>query len=641
MMFKPMYLLFFIIISITSCNNEELFEEPILEEPIEETPVTPEDIIDTVNPITAPCDFDLANAEINSTIVINCVMDLEGKTINIPDNVTIVYEGGSIVNGTLNFSSESIISGDLLNSSLTLGGAKPLLKDPTFNFNPKRWGIVEGVVSDAVALRNRDILEGSFELVKSLGVSTFIIDAMDAYFKVDDENFKGYAYTYAINPPSNFTLKMSENTHLRTQPTNFSNYALISVRDVENVVIDGGNLYGERDEHDYSSGGSHEFGMCLTVSGSKDVTIKNMTITDALGDGIIIDNIGHTYDSFYTYTDNLLIQNNKIIRSRRNGISIVEGKNIVIDGNELVDTGITTSKSSGAAPMWAIDIEPVWENGIKYQIVEYVTIKNNIERGSEKGGFINARGWYITYENNTMENTIAIGETVGSIVRNNIFKNPGKNSNVAIAAGMNDPLGYGNERNYDNEVYGNTITGFPKGIELQDPGIDLHHNTMIDCGRGIDLLNTRDSKVRDNTITSTVTGSDGIGNHVTSYINNVDIFNNTINVQRVPIRFYEVNRSAANIGYNISIRDNDLTSTGNHNSNFAKIRGFDFKNNICHNSGIYLIEASSANVLNNTFGNKQIKVSQNCMDITIKDNIGCVTDDTTSTNIITLSNTCN
>ena len=655
--FKNLLLLVFVTMLFVSCNTEELFIEPVGEEVINledeeevvEEEVAEEDEEPEVDP-TLPCDFDLNTIEPNTTILINCMMDLQGQTINVPANVSIVYEGGDIINGTLNFSDNGIISGELLNSSLTLSGSTPQLKDSTFNFDPKRWDIVEGVVSDAIAKNNRVFLEGYFEDIKAMGANIFKIDTMDAYFKFDSESAKGRADTRPLNVPSDFHLLMTDNTHLRLQPNNDKLGCLLAIFKSDNVIIEGGNLHGDRDTHDYSDGENHEWGHTMRISASKNVTIKNMTIMDATGDGIVVHAFNHAFADTYRYSDNVLITNNKIIRARRNGISITDGKNIIIENNEIIDTGISTGSSDGTAPMWAIDIEPVWGSGgsIKYEIVENVIIRNNIEKGSEKGGFINARGSYITYENNIMESTIAIGQTTNSIVRNNTFNRNSSSSslNVAIYAGDDNNYGYGNELNHSNEVYGNTITGFHKGIFLFDPEMDLHHNTMINCDSGIQIIKSRDSKIRDNTIINEISSSEGIGNKTTDYANNIDIYNNTIKVKGSPVRLTNVNLAEANAGFSITIRDNDLTSVNNSNSSFSKIRGFNFENNICNNSGIRTIEASIGSISKNTFENGIIRISQGCTDLSFIDNTitggRCFQDDNTdAVNIIKQNNTCN
>ena len=89
-----------------------------------------------------------------------------------------------------------------------------------------------------------------------------------------------------------------------------------------------------------------------------------------------------------------------------------------------------------------------------------------------------------------------------------------------------------------------------------------------------------------------------------------------------------------------------LSLVNNSNSSFSKIRGFNFENNICNNSGIRTIEASIGSISKNTFENGIIRISQGCTDLSFIDNTitggRCFQDDNTdAVNIIKQNNTCN
>ena len=135
---KPLLLTFIFMPFFMSCNNDELQTDDPVKESIKEPTDQPEG-----NEITTPCGFDLSKVQANQTIVINCLLDLGGDTVNLPANVKLLYEGGDIINGTLNFSTNNSISGQLLSASLNLTGSIPLIKDPVFEFKPQRWGIVQ------------------------------------------------------------------------------------------------------------------------------------------------------------------------------------------------------------------------------------------------------------------------------------------------------------------------------------------------------------------------------------------------------------------------------------------------------------------------------------------------------------------
>ncbi|MEP4907940.1 MAG: right-handed parallel beta-helix repeat-containing protein, partial [Algibacter sp.] len=466
MNFKTILIVLMLMISFVSCNNEELFVEPVIEEVVEEETEnsdegTEDETEEVVVDSSLPCDFNLNDVLPNSTIIINCVLDLGEETVNLPEGVTFLYEGGDIINGGLNFSDNTIISGELLNSTLTLGGSTPQMKDTTFNFDPKRWGIVEGIVNDEIATRNTDLLEGYFKQINSMGVKTFKIDELDAFFYTTDltrESSEG-----AINVPSDFHLLMTNNTHLRQQPNNYKNTTLLAVFKVSNVTIEGGYFHGDRDTHDYSSEGSHEWGHSIRVGGSENVIIKGITSIDAGGDGISVGSHGHAYDTHYRPTDNLLITENTIIRNRRNGISIGDGRNIIIENNQFIENGVDTDLSEGTAPRMAIDIEAQNGGGIVYQIAKDITIRNNTETGAAFFSFYIASGSNVTIENNNTEGSIGFFETHDSFIRNNTItatSDAQKDNSTGLLAGVS-PMIYGN---YNNKIYGNKIIGYAIGM---------------------------------------------------------------------------------------------------------------------------------------------------------------------------------
>lgn len=85
------------------------------------------------NSAIASCDFHLSNISENEEIIIDCILNLEGKTVTLPKGVTLAFGKGDIKNSTLKFSDIGKIDGRLLNASLTIEGAAKLI-DPIFKF---------------------------------------------------------------------------------------------------------------------------------------------------------------------------------------------------------------------------------------------------------------------------------------------------------------------------------------------------------------------------------------------------------------------------------------------------------------------------------------------------------------------------
>ena len=162
---RNMYLLIYFFIIFISCNKEEGIDIDNSQEEI----IT----------ATEPCLISGFNIQENSTISINCLLDLEGQIINVPEGVTFEFDGGDIFNGTLNFSSEGKIDGELLNSNLSIEGNVKLTND-TFNFYSYRWKIVETDSNQTLptqeeAYNNYTTIQETLDFVNLLGATNFHI----------------------------------------------------------------------------------------------------------------------------------------------------------------------------------------------------------------------------------------------------------------------------------------------------------------------------------------------------------------------------------------------------------------------------------------------------------------------------------
>ncbi len=619
---------------------------PPSEEPIEETPEVTE----------KNCDIDWNTLMVKDVLIVDCLYDLNNETIRIPRGVLIKHEeGGEIINGTFEFEGINGIAGALLHHTLTLSGEVTLLNN-IFEFIPEKWNITEGVVDDLVARENRDILENAMIFTQNMGAERFIIDRMDAFFNVDEPETLRPS-TAAINVPSNFTLQMSDNTHLRMQPNAAIRPTLLATHLGENILIDGGILHGDRDQHDYSSGGTHEWGHLLRISGTKNSVFRNMTFMDATGDGVDVHAIGHSFDPFYAYCDNVVIEKNTFIRNRRNQISITDGRNIIVDKNEFIDASIHTEKSRGIAPGFGIDVEAVRfgnPRGIS-EIAEDITIKNNTERGSRVGAVTVHTGDRVTIENNTFENSISYSTSIGTIIRNNEItgKTP-KNTDrgIAIVAGRSDVY----DKNYDGRVYGNTINNYSIGMVLTNKDLEAYDNQIIDCKVGINIATIRNSKIYNNTVKSSRENSDGIVSHPTiEYMDNVYVGlenkGNIVDVTRTPLKFVNVNTGTDQTDFKLMINYNTINSTST--CTFANSHGFDASNNTIREGGFRLSEVERANFTENKItstvangiridaGCSNLLISKNTIKVTGR-NLECIKENTSDgINITITDNSCN
>ena len=606
---KPFLLVFFVLVSLFSCNKENIFVEESLAS-TKETQAS-----DEAASYALPCDFNLNNAKSNATILINCTLDLQGKTIDLPPKVDIAYEGGEIKNGTLNFSEDSVIDSEILNTTLNIGGTKPQLRDLSFTFDPERWGIVQGVVSDEVALRNRDILQKTIYQAKLFGVNVFKIDKMDAYFKVH-HGYTGRSTRLedtAINIPSDFSLNMTDNTFIRVQPNELPWYTLIKLPISNNVSISGGHLVGDRFQHVYkpysedfgndniANRDHHTFGSLLFIIGSENVEVDNVHFSDPTGDAIMFHGEALRQASGELFpgkkeTKNVIVKNCTMLRSRRNAISFLDGRDIIIDNCIISDTGNGEQaydasgkriySSSGASPRYGIDFEAIRtsaEDGslVRSALNEDIIVRNCKFTNNYAGDIVVFTASYVTIENNNFDSKVASFASDNVIVRNNAFKSREKNGLTAFTIGsyINKQ---GVELNDNWEFYNNTITDYAKGMTIGGKNHDIRNNKIENCAVGVFLIsNLSNTTFRDNVITSNVLNSKGYRNLYNTRNNkNVSILGETISVEQRPIDLYYLNQDADTTSELILFKDCDLTSAKNFSNSVRRSKHVTFENNI-------------------------------------------------------------
>lgn len=141
---------------------------------------------------------------------------------------------------------------------------------------------------------------------------------------------------------SNSKLVFRDNSKLIMKPNAETHYAVLDITKVENVDVYFANIEGDREKHLSKEG---EWGMGIRVQGGRNVNIYAPTISNCWGDGIYVRGSGKI-DS-----KDVSIHHFKILRARRNGISVISANNLLISKGLISDT-------YGTAPQSGIDIEP-------------------------------------------------------------------------------------------------------------------------------------------------------------------------------------------------------------------------------------------------------------------------------------------
>jgi hypothetical protein len=119
-------------------------------------------------------------------------------------------------------------------------------------------------------------------------------------------------------------------------------YALLTIE--ADAEVSGGNITGDRLDHNYSSGGSHEWGYGVKVVGDR-AKVSDMWIGYCTGDGIIVS------------ADDVTLTRVISQRNRRQGMSVFDAKRLKLVSCKFVDTG-DMEGNPGTAPKAGVDIEP-------------------------------------------------------------------------------------------------------------------------------------------------------------------------------------------------------------------------------------------------------------------------------------------
>ena len=171
---------------------------------------------------------------------------------------------------------------------------------------------------------------------------------------------------------SNVTIQMSPTTILGVIPNSAAHYEVLSVGGVSNVNINSGVLWGDRLTHKGTTG-EHGFG--VAILGASNVTVTGTASNNMWGDGFYIGN-GPTFgSSLKTRPTNIKLIDVTADNNRRQGISLISGKDISIVRAKLTNT-------NGIAPSAGIDVEP----GSKTDVLQNIAIVDTVTANNETAG---------------------------------------------------------------------------------------------------------------------------------------------------------------------------------------------------------------------------------------------------------------
>lgn len=300
---------------------------------------------------------------------------LQGKAIRLPNKFRLVFKEGKISNGILQ-GNQSIIKArpnqEIFDTNLQIKGTWNVadIYDRWFAFDDDSSFVSNQLITNILALAHDNVKNHVhmkagrtyfFELpYKGRGdfgeiFSYKLVDGVKKvnYAEVYDDK---YSYLRIFTIPSNTHLTVD--CVLQMLPTNIGAYFVFWEKDKRNITVDGaGRISGDNSIHVFDNpyrGKNYygEWGFVFHCVRCKNFVFRDITLTDAFGDCLMFRGSYSKSDSSPRYAEGLTMDNVKILRARRNGLTVA-ARNCTIMYCRFEKCG----KIHGTFPKSAVDFE--------------------------------------------------------------------------------------------------------------------------------------------------------------------------------------------------------------------------------------------------------------------------------------------
>lgn len=200
----------------------------------------------------------------------------------------------------------------------------------------------------------------------NIDYTNYIQKALDNEKKILMPNFPILVNVKGVSVHSNTSIVFQSKSNIVMQPNDKTNYGIINIVNKSNINLYNVKVTGDRYKH---LGNKGEWGMGINIIGSKNINIINPKVTQCWGDGIYIGTRG-------ILPENIIISGGIVDDNRRNGISIISGKDITVKN-------IVLSNTNGTLPMSGIDLEPNNSN----ETLINVNLNNIYSYNNAKNGY--------------------------------------------------------------------------------------------------------------------------------------------------------------------------------------------------------------------------------------------------------------
>lgn len=407
------------------------------------------------------------------------------------------------------------------------------------------YSMIEGGVLNAIdyGADPTGVADSTSQLQAALTASADKALLIDGTFKVTSPNSDA-SDQIVLAISSNTRIIFTPGSSITLNPTTSGRYKILSMRDVDNVIIEGNGavITGDRTT---PSGSIYSNGHGVNIEGSSNISISDLKVEDCWGDGIYV---GKSATGGATFSENIVLSNIVSDNNRRQGMSIVSVKN-------FADYSGLYTNTNGASPEAGVDVEPDATN----EFLENLSFNNTVCKNNAGAGFL----LFLNAMSNTTKNiTVLYNQCVSENNANKTYSTqpPGGFTVDALkdVGVTNYPTGkvsFNNCVSKNDNYLGFTIrnkTSLALPIELNSPSVINNNTKLSDTLR----FNAAIAVLSDDAATrSTVPGW--------VYINNPIILgpNGNLNAaDRAQIIYYSLPSFGGNID-KVFIKDPTFTTT--------------------------------------------------------------------------------
>lgn len=286
----------------------------------------------------------------NARYVIKCGVNLNGTRLTVPAGSTLDFQGGWLESGWM--------TGD---STVITGQTDSVFRDMNLDRGSYKVKEISTNMFRRADLDQDDFLRDMFRLANGNVYNHVVIEDKGTPYMMDAKN------TNCIDVPSNTDVEIKGTVKLK--PSDKESYAIFNLSRVKNVnIYGGGSIIGERYEHTVKDPDNPgEWGMGISVVGAQNVRITNVNVSDCWGDCVYV---GKAWN--WPISQNITIDSCRFTGGRRQGVSVVSGRDIVLKDLYIADV-------SGTDPQAAIDLEPNEGDTVRDVRIQNVTARNCTE----------------------------------------------------------------------------------------------------------------------------------------------------------------------------------------------------------------------------------------------------------------------